>query len=404
METFPDPFSSPAHHTRSLVISGLTAVTAVTTHGLAWARSFHSITTLTVDTHWWDDGEVSLSRLHGLSPTLTSLFVHRSSLPLSEAFNLTCSFPLLEDLSLCSFFPKRRHLTDEKNVPPTSPKLTGSLLLKGDTISMTRRLLNLPGGLRFSKITMGCSDAYLELVVDLVWRCSDTLESLCLDHFSSGAFPSAPALDRYFTADCCSQASPGCHHLTYPRPQSSKRWSFDGTGRAFSGSPCRFKLPNLQTSDRLRSPSTRWPPSLILLERRSFGNGRTSITCWSDCGPHVRFFQRSGTKRRVAEMIWECLRQVYCPSLREGGPLVLLGSTRNQNENIIGVIIVVVWKWMYTLRTYFSSLQDLSTFNSPGRGRTESTQLGSVYEEYLSYIINPAPQGVLALTLYNAPG
>lgn len=187
IEAFPDPFNSPAHHTRRLAIYGLTAITAANTYGQLWVRSFHSIVELMVDTHWWDDGEVSLVSLHGLSPTLKSLCVDRSSLPLSEAFNLTCSFPLLEDLSLRSFPPQQRITHDPMDAPSTSPELTGSLLLKGDTLPITRRLLNLPGGLRFAKITMACSDASLESVVDLVSRCSDTLESLCIDYLRSSA-------------------------------------------------------------------------------------------------------------------------------------------------------------------------------------------------------------------------
>ena len=182
IKAFPDPLNSPAHHTRSLAISGLTTVTAAATHGNAWVRSFHHIVKLAVDTHWQDDGEVSLIQFHGLSPTLRSLSVDRSSLPLSEAFNLICSFPLLEDLSLRSFLPQQQCIHDPTNPPSTSPKLTGSLLLQRGNHSITRRLLDLPGGLHFAKISMDCRDVCLESAVELVSRCSDTLESL---YFSS---------------------------------------------------------------------------------------------------------------------------------------------------------------------------------------------------------------------------
>ena len=198
MEAFPDPSKSPAHHTRSLAISGLTAVTSATTHGHAWVRSFHSIIKLMVDTHWWDDVDLSLVQLHGLSPILKSLHLDRSSLPLSEAFNLTCSFPLLEDLSLRSFSSQTRGIKKPTDPPSTSPKLTGSLLLDVKALPIIRRLLALPGGLHFAKITITCSNPSLELVVTLVSSCSDTLESLCVDYI--GDSRSTYILDQCLTA------------------------------------------------------------------------------------------------------------------------------------------------------------------------------------------------------------
>ena len=177
IEAFPDPLNSPAHHTRSLVISGFLAVIAATAHGHAWVRSFNSIIKLAVDTRPWDDGDVSLVQLHGLSPALKSLSVSRSSLPFSEALNLTCSFPLLEDLSLRSFRPQQP-AHDPIDPPSTSPKLTGSLLLRGDVRSLAPRLLDLPGGLHFAKISIDCPGAFFKSAVDLVLRCSGTLESL----------------------------------------------------------------------------------------------------------------------------------------------------------------------------------------------------------------------------------
>ena len=180
MEAFPDPLNSPAHHTRSLTISGLAAVTAATMHGHSWVRSFRYIVELVVDTRWWDDDKVSLVQLHGLSPTLKSLRVVRSSLPLPEVFNLTCSFPLLEDLSLISSRLRYQHVRDPVDSPSTSQKLTGSLLLKGDIRLTTRWLLNFPRGLHFSKISIHCPGPWLESAVNLVSRCSDTLESLCV--------------------------------------------------------------------------------------------------------------------------------------------------------------------------------------------------------------------------------
>lgn len=189
METFPDPLNSPAHHTRSLNISDITTATAATTYGNAWIRSFHCIVSLMFGTRWWNGDDMSLVRLHGLSPTLKSLCMNSFSLLISEVSDLTCSFPLLENLSL-DYSPPLRH--DPMNPPPTSPKLTGSLVLKGETLSTARWLSGLPGGLHFVKITMDCRSLCLESTMNLVSRCSDTLEHLSFDCFISGTFRSAP--------------------------------------------------------------------------------------------------------------------------------------------------------------------------------------------------------------------
>ena len=80
---------------------------------------------------------------------------------------------------------------DEWDAPLTSPKLTGTLQLGGEIRSILCRLLDLPSGLRFSKIIFGCRVEDAAFTRDLMVRCSDTLESLCIDRLSSGAFPSA---------------------------------------------------------------------------------------------------------------------------------------------------------------------------------------------------------------------
>jgi hypothetical protein len=182
MTTFPDPSNSPAHYTRTLEISTLTAVKAATTHGNAWVRSFNSIVTLEVNTEPWGGFDVSLVRLHGLSPTLKSLCFDHPSFNLIQVIRLACSFPLLEDFLFNTPSDLAIDLGDP-STPPTSPKLTGSLVLKGQSAFITRRLLDLPGGLHFTKIMMDFREP-MESVVNLVSRCSHTLESLTLDcHF-----------------------------------------------------------------------------------------------------------------------------------------------------------------------------------------------------------------------------
>ena len=204
MKAFPDPLDSPAHHTRSLTISGIAAATAATTHGHPWVRSFRTLVELnvkTVDRYGGDLG-ISLVQLHGLSPTLKSLHIYRSSLLLFEIFNLTCSFPLLKDLTLCSISFQYEHVHDPMGVPETSPKLTGSLGLKWEICSVAPRLLALPGGLHFTKITMDCCEISIKWVKKLVLRCSGTLESLCLDaSMITGAFHSPFMVHRHLTAN-----------------------------------------------------------------------------------------------------------------------------------------------------------------------------------------------------------
>jgi len=89
-----------------------------------------------------------------------------------------------------------------RNTPSTSPKLTGSLYLRthGCTHHIVCRLLDLPGGLHFSKVNVGFFDNEAESMTDLVAACSDTLESLTLLYYPTGAFPSASVTDQYLIA------------------------------------------------------------------------------------------------------------------------------------------------------------------------------------------------------------
>ena len=83
--------------------------------------------------------------------------------------------------------------TVEWSAPSTSPKLTGSLELNSawEIYPALCRLLGFPDGPRFTEITASCSDTDIKSMVDLVSRCSDTLEYLNLYCFSKGEFPPA---------------------------------------------------------------------------------------------------------------------------------------------------------------------------------------------------------------------
>ncbi|KAF9780886.1 hypothetical protein BJ322DRAFT_287665 [Thelephora terrestris] len=185
-KTFPDPPNSPAHHTRNL---GLCSANVC-----AWIRSFRHVEKLSLAASGWGGG--SLVQLHGLWPTLKSLHLSYIDAPISEILHLICSFPLLEDLSLHTLEVN----TDEWVTPPTSPKLTGSLRLHGKINSVTRRLLELPDGLHFSEIQVDyrVGDVSASAVMDLVSKCSGTLETLCLKYQTSSAFPVVSAAGRLF--------------------------------------------------------------------------------------------------------------------------------------------------------------------------------------------------------------
>lgn len=189
MEAFPDPLNSPAHYTHELSVSSDRAVNVARLNTLSWIRAFRGIESLVVETAKWDDSQVSLVPLHGLSPTLKSITIThiQNSVPLSDVFGLVCSFPYLEDLTLVSTADDGS--TDEWTIPPTSPKFTGSLCLWMKGGSLARRLLDLPGGLRFSDVSVVCLDEdAVKSTTDLVSGCHSTLEVLGITNFFPSAF------------------------------------------------------------------------------------------------------------------------------------------------------------------------------------------------------------------------
>ena len=143
--------------------------------------------------------QVSLIQLHGFSPTLKSLRLGHTDIPLPEFFNLVCSFPLLEDLEFFILTPASD--TGGWDPPSTSPKLTGSLGIGGEIQSIARRLCDLPGGLHFSEIRLSYGKDVTP-AMDLVSRCSDTLESLAIDSHIAGTFALASVIGQHLTAGC----------------------------------------------------------------------------------------------------------------------------------------------------------------------------------------------------------
>jgi len=191
-KAFPDPSTSPAHHTRSLLICGIPVITAADAGVGGWICTFRNVVHLCFD-HIYAAGRlVSLVPFYGLSPTVRSL--NLNSVP-DDLFGLICSFPLLEDLTMLCY-PTLE--ANGWNSPTTLPKLTGSLHLRTgfEIRSAIHWFCALPGGLHFTKITVLFSFEDAESIVDLVSKCSDTLESLSVAFLVlSGAFPSISTID-----------------------------------------------------------------------------------------------------------------------------------------------------------------------------------------------------------------
>ena len=198
MEAFPDPLNSPAHYTRVLGISGNEILNTAIINARPWLRSFRNLEELHVSTRGSkpEVGQVSFAQLHGLSPTLKFLHLVHPSVTSSQALDLICSFPLLEDLSLYNSVNTTGGSADEWDAPPTSPKFTGTLFLGGHNLHIVRKLLTLPGGLRFSKITISRPPLTCDPKHELVSMCSETLESLSFDNYTR-AFSPASVADRY---------------------------------------------------------------------------------------------------------------------------------------------------------------------------------------------------------------
>ena len=201
-KAFPDPSNSPARHTSSLSFRGFPVVAAADADVGGWIHTFNRVIHLRLECLHEEDHRVSLIPFHGLSPAIRSLYLACTH---PAVFDLICSFPLLEDLAFEPFVD----MSDNHgwNAPPTSPKLTGSLDLGipkgGHNHSTVRRLLGFPDGLRFAKITVWCFTVTdVESAMDLVSRCSDTLESLSVGYYVSGVFTPASAVGRYLIVTC----------------------------------------------------------------------------------------------------------------------------------------------------------------------------------------------------------
>ena len=185
-ETFPDPTNSPAHYVRILSIRCPECIAA----GIFdTPLTFHNVIHLDVDTSVYRS-QIYPIPSHGIATVVRSLRLVSTSLTDTEVLNLVCSLPLLEDLALISQAPMA---LEPRARPRTSPRLTGSLELyvEGELQSVIYRLLDLPNGLHFKRIVVRpLFYQDIEPVMDLVLRCSDTLESLSIVYPFSSVFHS----------------------------------------------------------------------------------------------------------------------------------------------------------------------------------------------------------------------
>jgi hypothetical protein len=179
-ETFPDPSTSPAHYAKTLSVGCSEVVTAADAEEGGWIRDFSSVVHLEVGSQGpFASISSSLVPFHCFSPAVKSLRIAFPVLPFPQVFNLIFSFPLLEDLAVTSSY-------DGSDRPPTarplrSPMLTGSLdlYLRGGMDHFVRRLLSLPGGIHFRKLTLTwLRGEDLPLTTGLAEECSRTLETL----------------------------------------------------------------------------------------------------------------------------------------------------------------------------------------------------------------------------------
>jgi hypothetical protein len=219
MKVFPDPSSSPSRYTRILTLHGSTTVNATSTHACAWVRTFSHIVDLRISAVQWNTSQVSLVPLHELFPTLSSLSLCRFYIPPSQVLKLIYSFPLLRDLRLYFLSTEGSTVNDEWNAPSIPQEFTGSLHLDGEIRSVIPGLLSFPNCLRFAKIAISCHVDDEDLTTDLVLKCSDTLESLSIDHFS-GMSALASVVGRYLIVTYTKTHAGSQLRSTSPKPQN----------------------------------------------------------------------------------------------------------------------------------------------------------------------------------------
>ena len=191
-EAFPDPSTSPAHYARALLVRYPHVITAAGAEAGSLIASFSSAEHLQLGgpgarVYVWADG---LTYLHAFSPAVKSLRVNFSNLPFPHFFDLILSFPLLEDLTVIDCSHDEESIDNGGDTsdglstvvrPANLPTFAGSLklLMRNGMGPIVHRLLPLPSGIHFRKLTVGWEcDEDTPLTTALVEGCSRTLEYL----------------------------------------------------------------------------------------------------------------------------------------------------------------------------------------------------------------------------------
>jgi len=217
-KTFPDPVNSPARNARTLDVHCPDLVTASDAEEGGWIQAFSGVANLGLyHNNWYSKTSVvSLAPFCRFSPTLKSLYIFPITLPCPELFDLIRSSPLLEDL----FLRCEDKLSGNDDGPhglqtavhSTFPPLTGTLNLDviGGIGNTARQLLDLPGGLRFRGLVLArAHEEDLRWIMELVARCSYTLERLSVTCDISGQFILVLYWDYHLSVSVSSWAGVG---------------------------------------------------------------------------------------------------------------------------------------------------------------------------------------------------
>ena len=190
---FPDPSTSPASHTRFLLVKYPQDITAADAEEGGWIPTFSRVVHFEVVIPcrkpfagpYADQLEVSLIPFHEFSPALRSLRVESVYFPLPPIVNLIYSFPCFQDLVvvvLDRFGRSDRFYKQPLVIKPPSPlAFTGvlELFLKVEMDPIASRLLSLPNSLHFQELRLTWThEGDILLTTALVERCSPTLEIL----------------------------------------------------------------------------------------------------------------------------------------------------------------------------------------------------------------------------------
>ena len=192
---FPDPSTSPVHYTKTLF--GCCSVVAAAAKEDRWVSAFSSVVHLTMSTLKTGSSPMAISLVpfHGFSLALKSLRLVSATFTPSQIFDLICSFPLLEDLSLHTTahvptkdgdFKKQPTIIQPSNLPA----FTGSLTLSArhGMDPFVSRLLSLPNDLHFRNLDLAWYlAADVSSSTELVEGCCSTLESLKIHGYALGA-------------------------------------------------------------------------------------------------------------------------------------------------------------------------------------------------------------------------